>query len=69
MSCIRYVQLQILKKSFFCCYMTLLFAYNTIILTSVIFMPPTLKKLSGHIALDLSVRPFVRTKVKLSSGF
>ena len=28
-------------------------------------MPPTLKKLKGHIALGLSVHPSVRTKIKL----
>ena len=30
-----------------------------------VFMPPALKKLRGHIALGLSVRPSVRYKFKI----
>ena len=30
-----------------------------------VFMPPTLKKLKGHIALGLSVRPSIRYKFKI----
>ena len=34
-----------------------------------IFMPPTLKKLKGHIAFGLSLRLFVRLLQKLSYSF
>ena len=35
------------------------------LLVNILFCPQILKKLKGHIALGLSVRPSVRTKIKL----
>ena len=46
----------------------LLFVCWVIFQSADFFMPPTLKKLKGHIALGLSVRPFLCasvTKIKL----